>query len=64
MAGLSRKSMIGDALGLAMPDRCAASITLALLAKQNGANILRVHDVRETVQAVRMLEAVTENSPA
>ena len=58
LVGLSRKSMIGQALGLHVDERIYASIALALLAIRNGANILRVHDVRETSQAVRMLEAV------
>lgn len=58
LVGLSRKSMIGQALGLPVEDRVAASIALALLAVANGANIVRVHDVRETWQALSMREAV------
>ena len=58
LAGLSRKSMIGKLLGLPVENRVHASVALALLAVQQGASILRVHDVAETVQAVRMLEAV------
>jgi len=58
LAGLSRKSMIGMALGLPVEQRLNASIALALIAVSHGANILRVHDVRETAEAVRMYEAV------
>jgi len=58
LVGLSRKSMIGRLLGLPVEQRAHASVALALLAAQNGARILRVHDVAATVQAVRMWEAV------
>ena len=58
LAGLSRKSMIGQTLGIEVNERLYASIALALLAMRNGANILRVHDVRETCEAIRMVEAV------
>jgi dihydropteroate synthase len=58
LVGLSRKSMIGKLLGLPVEHRQHASVALALLAAQNGAQILRVHDVAATVQAVRTWEAV------
>jgi dihydropteroate synthase len=58
LAGLSRKSMIGKALGLSVDERLHASVALALLAVQNGARIVRVHDVRATRDAIRMYEAV------
>ena len=58
LVGLSRKSMIGKLLGLPVEHRQNASVALALLAAQNGAKILRVHDVAATVQAVRTWEAV------
>ncbi|MBI3576011.1 MAG: dihydropteroate synthase [Gammaproteobacteria bacterium] len=58
LAGLSRKSMIGKALGLPVERRLYASVALALLAVQNGARIVRVHDVGPTVEALRMFEAV------
>ena len=58
LAGLSRKSMIGQTLGLDVNDRVNASIGLALLAVRNGANIVRVHDVKQTSDALRMVEAV------
>jgi dihydropteroate synthase len=60
LAGLSRKSMIGQTLNLGVNERVSASIALALLAVLNGANILRLHDVKETCQAVRMIEAVVK----
>lgn len=58
VAGLSRKSMIGAALGLPVERRLHASVALAVLAVQNGARIVRVHDVGATRDAVRMFEAV------
>lgn len=60
LAGLSRKSMIGQTLNLGVNERVSASIALALLAVLNGANIIRLHDVKETCQAVRMIEAVVK----
>jgi dihydropteroate synthase len=61
LVGLSRKSMIGKALGLPVEQRLHASVALALMAVQNGARIVRVHDVVETVQAIRMWETVYGN---
>ena len=58
LAGLSRKSLIGQTLGLPVAERVYASIALALLAVKNGASIVRVHDVKATCDAVRMFEAV------
>lgn len=58
LAGLSRKSLIGALLGLPVEQRLHASVALALIAVQNGAAILRVHDVRATRDAIRILEAV------
>jgi len=58
LAGLSRKSMIGALFGLPVEQRQHASVALALIAVQNGATILRVHDVRATREAIRMFEAV------
>jgi len=59
MVGLSRKSMIGKLLGIPVDRRAHASVTLALLAVQQGATLVRVHDVGPTCQAIRMYEAVT-----
>lgn len=58
LAGLSRKSMIGALFSLPVDQRLQASVALALIAVQNGARILRVHDVRATREAIRMFEAV------
>jgi dihydropteroate synthase len=58
LAGLSRKSLIGKLLDLPVENRVHASVALALIAVAKGARLLRVHDVAETVQAVRMWEAV------
>ena len=58
LAGLSRKSMIGALFGLPVEQRLHASVALALIAVQNGATMLRVHDVRATREAIRMFEAV------
>ncbi|MHB8623893.1 MAG: dihydropteroate synthase [Sulfuricaulis sp.] len=58
LAGLSRKSMIGKALGLPIERRLYASVALAVIAVQNGAKIVRVHDVGPTVEALRMWSAV------
>ncbi len=62
LAGLSRKSMIGKALGLPVEQRLHASVALALMAVQQGARIVRVHDVGPTVEALRMWAAVYPES--
>ena len=58
LAGWSRKSSLGAVTGAAADDRVVASAIAAALAVQNGAHIVRVHDVRETVQALRVLAAM------
>lgn len=58
LVGLSRKSMIGAALGLPVEQRLSASLALAVTAVANGARIVRTHDVRATRDAIRMYEAV------
>ncbi len=58
LVGVSRKSMIGGVLGKPVSDRLYGSLALAALAVAKGAAILRVHDVAETVDAVRMIHAV------
>ena len=60
LVGLSRKSMFGALLDADLDQRMPASIAAALLARQNGADIIRVHDVGETDQALRLYEAVKE----
>lgn len=58
MVGLSRKSMIGTLLGRAVNERATASAALALIAVQKGAAIVRVHDVVETADVLRLAERV------
>jgi len=60
LAGVSRKSMLGAITGRDVNERLAASVTAAMLAVQRGAAIVRVHDVRETVDALKILDAVNE----
>jgi dihydropteroate synthase len=57
LVGWSRKSTLGKVTGEAVAQRTAASVAAALLAAQNGACILRVHDVRETVAALKVWQA-------
>ena len=54
LVGVSRKRMIGDLTGRALDARGAGSVAAALLAVQNGAAVVRVHDVRETVDAINV----------
>jgi dihydropteroate synthase len=62
MVGLSRKSFIGSIAGEPDPQRRApGSIAAALFALERGASLLRVHDVAETVQAVRVWTALRES---
>jgi dihydropteroate synthase len=58
LVGVSRKSMIGQALSRPVGERLYGGLALAALAVQKGARILRVHDVAETVDVVRMIAAV------
>ena len=58
LAGLSRKSMLGLITGRDAQNRMAASVAAALIAVERGASILRVHDVRETVDAIKIWGAV------
>jgi len=58
LVGVSRKSMIGKVLGHEVGGRLYGSLGLAALALTKGAHILRVHDVAETVDVVRMIAAV------
>ncbi|MDG9922070.1 MULTISPECIES: dihydropteroate synthase [unclassified Pseudomonas] len=58
LVGVSRKTIIGQALGREIHERLSGGLALAALAVAKGACILRVHDVAETVDAVRMIAAV------
>ena len=60
LVGMSRKSMIGNLLNREINERLAGSITAAVLAAQQGANIIRVHDVQETVDALKVLAATQQ----
>jgi dihydropteroate synthase len=57
MAGLSRKAMLGKLTGREPRDRLSASVAAALLAVQNGAQIVRVHDVAATRDALAVWQA-------
>lgn len=58
LVGVSRKSFIGKLLGADVASRLPASLACASLAVAAGAQIIRTHDVAETVQAIRMAEAI------
>lgn len=58
LAGLSRKSMIGAILDKSVEQRVVGSVAGALLAVQHGATILRVHDVAETADALKIWQAM------
>jgi len=62
LVGLSRKSLIGKALGLPVEGRLQASVALALMAVQNSARLVRVHDVGPTVETLRMWSVVYPES--
>lgn len=57
LAGLSRKSMIGNLLNKSTNERLAGSLAGALIAAQNGAKIIRVHDVSETLDVLTVWQA-------
>jgi dihydropteroate synthase len=63
LAGLSRKSMIGAATGKPVSDRLAGSVAAALIAVQQGARLVRVHDVAATVDALRVYRMTQQPSP-
>ncbi len=60
LAGWSRKSSLGAVTGLEVGERLIPSVAAALLAVQQGARIVRVHDVRETVAALAVWQAMQE----
>ncbi len=60
LVGLSRKSTLGEITGSEVDMRLPASIAAAVVAVMNGAEIVRAHDVRETVDALRVASAVLE----
>jgi dihydropteroate synthase len=56
LVGLSRKSMIGAVVDRQVDDRLPGSLAAALVAVMHGASIIRVHDVAETVDAIKVLQ--------
>jgi dihydropteroate synthase len=60
LIGVSRKSMLGAITGRDVNERLPASLAAATISAMKGASILRVHDVRETVDAVKIVTAVKE----
>ncbi|WP_338853591.1 dihydropteroate synthase [Alteromonas macleodii] len=56
LVGMSRKSMIGNLLNRKVDERLAGSISLATIVAQMGAQIIRVHDVKETADAVNIVK--------
>ena len=57
LAGMSRKTMIGQLLNVGPTERLSGSLACAVIAAMQGAQIIRVHDVKETVEAMRVVEA-------
>jgi dihydropteroate synthase len=58
LVGVSRKSFMGKLLGAEVSDRLPAALACACLSVEAGAQVIRAHDVLETVQALRMSEAI------
>jgi dihydropteroate synthase len=64
VVGVSRKSSLGKMIGSdAMSDRLAPTIAFTALLRERGANVLRVHDVRENAAALRVTDAMLEAAP-
>ncbi|RKX51462.1 MAG: dihydropteroate synthase [Thermotoga sp.] len=59
LIGISRKSIIGKILNLPVEERLEGTLALNAYAVSKGANIIRVHDVKETVRVCRMIDALT-----
>lgn len=57
LAGMSRKSMVGQLLGREPSQRLAGSLACATIAAMQGAQIIRVHDVKETADALKVVLA-------
>ncbi|MCR5271589.1 MAG: dihydropteroate synthase [Lachnospiraceae bacterium] len=60
LLGTSRKSVIGNVLGVPVEERLAGTIATSVIAAMWGYAFVRVHDVKENVQAIRMTEAILE----
>lgn len=63
LVGLSRKGMIGTVTGRDLAHRAAGSAAAAMLAVQRGADVVRVHDVAETADVLKLLQAVERRAP-
>jgi len=63
LVGVSRKSTLGEITGRPVSQRLGASLAAALIAVQNGARIVRVHDVAATRDAIAVWEAVRDEPP-
>lgn len=61
LAGWSRKGSLGQVTGLSVGERMVPSVAAALLSVERGARIVRVHDVRETVAALQVWQAMRDN---
>jgi len=64
LIGVSRKSLFGRLLGREVDDRLAGSLAAAVFAVMRGAHILRVHDVKESCDAVRLVDTLRTNELA
>ena len=61
LAGWSRKGSLGQVTGLPVTERMVPSVAAALLSVERGARIVRVHDVRDTVMALKVWQAMRDN---
>ncbi len=61
LVGMSRKSMIGNILNNQIEERLSGSLACAVIAAMKGAAILRVHDVKETVEVLKIVAATVNN---
>ena len=60
LIGMSRKTMLGQITGRDVAERLPASLAVATISALKGASVIRVHDVRETVDAVKVVAAMEE----
>jgi len=60
LVGLSRKRTLGNLTGRSTEQRVAAGVAAAVIAVQNGANIIRTHDVAETIDALKVVNALRQ----
>ncbi len=60
LVGVSRKSFIGELLNVPVEERLAGSLAAAVMAVVNGASIIRAHDVKATVDALKIVMAIKE----